>query len=231
MSSMVDWLPSADAVALIVSIVLWVGFEWVIEHSRWAPRTLTAAVNGQRKSWMRIAMDRDFRIVDATLFGNLMHSISFLASASLIILGVVGAALGAVGTDMELVQQKIPFLRPETAAEIEAKLVLIGVIFIFSFLNFTWSLQQFNFCCILLGASPRETITDIEKETFANRVARLANRGGRSFSRGLRGFYYALASIAWFIHPVALVLAVGVVTLILGRREFFSVSRYEMIDR
>ena len=226
-----EWLPSGDAVALIVALGLWVGFEFLIEHSRWAPRTLTAAVNGQRRAWMRLAMDRDFRIVDATLLGNLMHSISFLASASLIILGVIGAALGAVGTDMELVQQKIPFLRPETAAEIETKLVLIGVIFIFSFLNFTWSLQQFNFCCILLGASPRETISDAAKETYANRVARLANRGGRSFSRGLRGFYYALAGIGWFIHPLALIGASVLVTLILGRREFFSVSRHEMLDR
>src|SRR5271170_734697 len=114
---MMEWLPTADAAAVIVSVILWVGFELIIEHSRWAPRTLTAAVNGQRQAWMRQAMDRDFRIVDATLFGNLMHSISFLASASLIILGVIGAALGAVGTDMDLIQQKIPFIRPETAAE------------------------------------------------------------------------------------------------------------------
>lgn len=226
-----DWLRPGDAAALIAAIALWLGFEYVIEHSRWAPKTLTAAVNGQRAAWMRIAMDRDFRIVDATLIGNLMHSISFLASAALIILGVVGAALGAVGTDMELVQQKIPILRPETAAEIEMKLVLIGVIFIYSFLNFTWSLQQFNFCCILLGASPRETVSDAEKESYAGRAARLANRGGRSFSRGLRAFYFALAGLGWFIHPWVLVGATLAVTLILGRREFFSVTRYEMMDR
>jgi uncharacterized membrane protein len=47
----------------------------------------------------------------------------------------------------------------------------------------------------------------------------------------LRGFYFALAGIGWFIHPLALVGAALVVTLILGRREFFSVSRYEMLDR
>jgi uncharacterized membrane protein len=226
-----DWLPTGDAAALIVSIALWFGFEAVIEHSRWSKLTLTAAVNGQRQAWMRIAMDRDFRIVDATLIGNLMHSISFLASASLIVLGVIGAALGAVGSDMELIPQRIPFLRPETAAELQTKLVLIGIIFIYSFLNFTWSLQQFNFCCILLGASPRETISDAEKETFAGRAARICNRGGRSFSRGLRGFYFALAGIGWFIDPWALVGASVLVTMILGRREFFSVTRYEMMDR
>jgi uncharacterized membrane protein len=179
---------------------------------------------------MRIAMDRDFRIVDATLLGMLMHSISFLASAALIILGVVAAALGAVGTDAELVQQKIPFLRPETAEQIEVKLVLIGVIFIYSFLNFTWSLQQFNYCCIMLGASPRETVPDAEKTLFAERVGRLLSRGGRSFNRGLRGFYFALAGLGWFIHPLALVGATLAVVLILGRREFLSVTRREMMD-
>jgi len=231
MSWQMSWMTTADALALIVSIGLWIGFGWLIEHSRWAPRMLTAAVNGQRLAWMRMAMDRDFRIVDATLIGNLMHSISFLASASLIILGVVAAALGGVGADMELVQQKIPFLRPESAEQIEVKLVLIGVIFIYSFLNFTWSLQQFNYCCIMLGASPRETIPDAEKSAFAGRAARLLARGGRSFNRGLRGFYFALAGIGWFVHPLALVGATLAVVLILARREFISVTRHEMIDR
>ena len=65
-----DWLPSADAAALVASIAMWVGFEIVIDHSRWAARTLTAAVNAQRHAWMRQCMDRDFRIVDATLMAT-----------------------------------------------------------------------------------------------------------------------------------------------------------------
>jgi len=225
------WFTSGDIAALIATVALWIGFAYVVDHSRWAPVGLTAAVNAQRLAWMRMAMDRDFRIVDATILGNLMHSISFLASAALIILGVIAAALGAVGTDLEMVQQKIPFLKPETAAQIEVKLVLIGVIVIYSFLNFTWSLQQFNYCCIMLGASPRETVPEAEKEAFAGRAARLLARGGRNFNRGLRGFYYALAGLGWFVHPLALVGATLAVILILGRREFFSVTRRELMDR
>ncbi len=225
------WLSYADAAALVVSILMWVGFGYVVDHSPWSARTLTTAVNKQRYAWMRVAMDRDFKIVDATLVGMLMHSISFLASAALIILGVVAAALGAVGTDAELVQQKIPFLRPETAEQIEVKLVLIGTIFIYSFLNFTWSLQQFNYCCILMGAAPRETVSEQDKARFAERLGRLLSRGGRSFNRGLRGFYFALAGLGWFVHPLALVAATLAVVLILGRREFLSVTRREMMDR
>ena len=224
-----NWLSYPDVAALAATVALWIAFSWVVDHSRWSPKSLTAAVNSQRLAWMRIAMDRDFRIVDTTILGNLMHSISFLASAALIILGVIAAALGAVGTDMEVVQQKIPFLKPETAEQIEVKLVLLGVIIVYSFLNFTWSLQQFNYCNIMLGASPRETVPAPEKEAFAGRVARLLARGGRNFNRGLRGFYYALAGLGWFVHPVALVVATVAVVLILGRREFFSVTRKEMM--
>lgn len=231
MSWATSWLTPGDVAALFVSAALWFGFGYVVEHSRWSKASLTAAVNVQRLAWMRMAMDRDFRIVDATLIGSLMHSISFLASAALIILGVIAAALGAVGTDMEMVQQKIPFLRPESAEEIEVKLLLLGVIFIYSFLNFTWSLQQFNYCCILLGASPRETVPAAEKEAFAQRAGRLLARGGRSFSRGLRGFYFALAGLGWFVHPLALVVASVAVVLILARREFLSVTRIEMLGR
>lgn len=225
------WLTYGDAIGLIVAVAMWVGFGYVVDHSPWSARSLTTAVNKQRYAWMRMAMDRDFKIVDATLVGMLMHSISFLASAALIILGVVAAALGAVGTDAELVQQKIPFLRPETAEQIEVKLLLIGIIFIYSFLNFTWSLQQFNYCCIMLGASPRETVSETEKTLFAERTGRLLSRGGRSFNRGLRGFYFALAGLGWFVHPLALVGATLAVVLILGRREFFSITRREMMDR
>ncbi len=224
------WLTYGDAIGLIVAVAMWVGFGYVVDHSPWSARSLTTAVNKQRYAWMRMAMDRDFKIVDATLVGMLMHSISFLASAALIILGVVAAALGAVGTDAELVQQKIPFLRPETAEQIEVKLLLIGIIFIYSFLNFTWSLQQFNYCCIMLGASPRETVSETEKTLFAERTGRLLSRGGRSFNRGLRGFYFALAGLGWFVHPLAVGATLAVV-LILGRREFFSITRREMMDR
>ena len=166
------WLSYGDIAALIATVGLWIFFAYVVDHSRWASRSLTAAVNAQRMVWMRIAMDRDFRIVDATILGNLMHSISFLASAALIILGVIAAALGAVGSDMELVQQKIPFLKPESADQIEIKLVLIGIIIVYSFLNFTWSLQQFNYCNIMLGAAPRETVSGAEKDAYKLRESK-----------------------------------------------------------
>jgi uncharacterized membrane protein len=226
----VSFLSPGDAAALIVSVALWFGFAYLVEHSRWSPVSLTEAVNAQRVKWMRMAMARDFRIMDATLLGNLMHSISFLASASLIILGVVGAALGAVSQDLGATTHTIPFLPPMSADQIAVKLVLIAVIFIYSFLNFTWSLQQFNFCCILLGAAPRETISEPERDAFADRAARLATLGGRSFNRGLRGFYFALAGVGWFVHPLALVGATLAVVLILARREFFSRTRHALRD-
>ena len=47
-----------------------------------------------RRLWMRRMVERDNRIVDSQIVGNLMRSASFFASAPLIIIGALLAALG-----------------------------------------------------------------------------------------------------------------------------------------
>ena len=42
---------------------------------------------------------------------------------------------------------------------------------------------------------------------------------------GLRAFYYAIAGMAWFFHPVAFMLATSWILAILIRRDYFSRSR------
>lgn len=225
-----SWLPPGDAAALIASVALWVGFTVIIEHSRWTPQTLTAIVNGRRLVWMREAMDRDFRITDVSLLTTLMNSVSFFASASLILLGAAAAALGTVSHGFEEVQAAIPFIKMASRALVEFKLLLIGVIFIYSFLNFTWSIQQFNYCCILLGSAPPHFAPDSDKHSYAKKAARLNALGARSFNRGLRGYYFALAALGWFFDPLLLVGGTVAVVLILARREFYSHTRQVMRD-
>ncbi|MCK5904022.1 MAG: DUF599 family protein, partial [Gammaproteobacteria bacterium] len=44
------------------------------------------------------------------------------------------------------------------------------------------------------------------------------------------GFEYALAVLAWFIHPSIFILAILVVSLVIYRREFASRTMKAMID-
>jgi uncharacterized membrane protein len=216
--------PVVDVAALILSFGLWQTFGILVDHTDLAKNSLTAAVNAERLEWMRRLTNRDNRIVDSTLIANLMHSVSFFASATVLILGGVAAMAGTAEHAYNTIQG-VPFVTPVSKELFEAKLLLLGLVFIYSFLKFTWSLRQFNYCSILAGSAPASTDPEDEKESFAVRAARVNELGARSFSQGLRGYYFALATLAWFLHPLAFVAATVAVVAILWRREFHSRTR------
>lgn len=213
-----------DVVAPLLSFCLWQTFGYIVDYSKLSKISLTGAVNGQRLAWMRRMVDRENRIVDGTLLANVMRSVAFFASATVLILGGVAAMAGAIDHTYSTIQG-IPFVSAVSKDLFEAKLLLLGLVFIYSFFKFTWSLRQFTYCTILLGAAPRPDAAAEAKETFAAGAARISQLGARSFNQGLRGYYFALASLGWFIHPVAFVLATLAVVAILWRREFHSRTR------
>ncbi len=53
-------------------------------------------------------------------------------------------------------------------------------------------------------------------------IADLITLASAHFNRGLRAYYFATALLAWFIHPMALIVASIWVVLVLYRREFHS---------
>lgn len=219
--------PYADVAAPLLSFGLWQTFGFVVDHTNMSKTSLTAAVNVERVEWMTRLTNRDNRIVDSTLLANLMHSVSFFASATVLILGGLAAMAGAADHAYGTIQG-IPFVTPITKELFEVKLFVLGLVFIYSFLKFTWSLRQFTYCSILIGGAPVPTDSPEEKQAFAVRAARVNELGARSFNQGLRGYYFALAILAWFIHPLAFIAATLAVVAILWRREFHSRTRRAM---
>ncbi|MEW5727947.1 MAG: DUF599 domain-containing protein [Pseudomonadota bacterium] len=104
----------------------------------------------------------------------------------------------------------------------ETKVVLLATVFVYAFFQITWSLRQFNYCCILIGAAPPTTAGDAEKDAYAAQAARLQGLAANSFNRGLRAYYFALAMLAWFAGPWAFLAATALVVAVLYRREFRS---------
>jgi uncharacterized membrane protein len=216
-----------DLIAPVLSYGLWQTFGYIVDYSHLSKTSLTAAVNVQRLNWMHRITNRENRIIDGSLLANLMHSVSFFASATVLLLGGVAAMAGAIDTTYSAIQG-IPFVPAVSKELFEAKLLLLGLIFIYSFLKFTWSMRQFNYCCILIGGAPGPTEPESDKATFAIRAARVNELGSRSFSQGLRGYYFALAILAWFLHPLAFIAATVAVVAILWRREFHSRTRHAL---
>jgi len=107
---------------------------------------------------------------------------------------------------------------------------LLVLIFVYAFFKLVWSLRQFNSTVIMIGAAPDVFDTDEELFSYANSLGIVLNRASRHFIEGMRGFEYALAALAWFIHPLLFVFATLLVSLVIYRREFASKTMKAMID-
>jgi uncharacterized membrane protein len=50
----------------------------------------------------------------------------------------------------------------------------------------------------------------------------MVGSAAETFNDGLRAYYFAFAALAWFISPLSMVIATGLVVMILYSREFRS---------
>ena len=63
-----------------------------------------------------------------------------------------------------------------------------------------------------------------EHEAYAERGAKLIATAGKHFNYGLRAYYFGLAALAWFVHPLLFIAATSLVVFVTYRREFRSTT-------
>ena len=90
---------------------------------------------------------------------------------------------------------------------------------------FVWAYRLNTYCAVLIGAVPGSANIDKNAEDQAERAGKIANLASRHFNRGLRAFYFALAALAWVVHPVGFIITTTWVTVVLYRRDFRSRSQ------
>ncbi|MDX1655421.1 MAG: DUF599 family protein [Candidatus Competibacteraceae bacterium] len=211
----------SDALALGWFLFCWIGYALAADRLRAGRSSLMRATRAYREAWMRGMLEREVRIGDTNLVGHLMHSVSFFASTTIIIIGGLIAMLGAVDQTLA-VTDTLSFTVSGSREALELKLLLLLVIFTYAFFKFTWSLRQFNYCCILIGAAPNCFPDQDSLVAYARRAARLNALAGDHFNRGLRAYYFGLAILAWFVHPWLFMAVSAFVVAVLYRREFAS---------
>jgi uncharacterized membrane protein len=214
-------LTALDIAALISFIACWVGYAKYHSYKSKRGPSLMGIVHNYRREWMAVMLQREGRIVDSSILANLSNSSTFFASTTLLILGGLLALLGAKEKLVSFVSD-IPFAAKSSDELWEIKILVLIVIFIYAFFMFTWSLRQFNFVSILVGAAPLPGRVGDEFERFVVGAGRLTSLAGDSFNDGLRAYYFALAGMTWFVHPWALIIASPLVVLVLYWREFRS---------
>lgn len=206
------------AIALAWFAFCWIGFTVYADHVK-RDSGLMGATSAARARWMDRMRQRDNRILDSTLLQTQAQSVAFFASTAILILGGLVALVGAREQAEEVVAG-VPFAEKTTALGWEIRLGLLAVIFVYAFFKFTWSMRQFNYTALLIGATPPPE--DPECATAARRAARMGDLAVKHFNDGIRAYYFGLAALTWFIHPWTFVVASSWIVLVLWRREFRS---------
>jgi len=219
-----------DIFSLFIFFVAWYSIAWIGRHRKDNEKiTLSSISKTYRNQWMLHLLERDNRMSDVALIGNLMRSVSFFASTSILILASLIAVFGVVDEALKIFHD-IPYAQQVSAAFWKLKLFLMVFIFVYIFFKLVWSLRQYNSTVIMIGAAPDSFNTDEELFSYANNLGIVLNRSSQHFIEGMRGFEFALAAMAWFIHPVVFIAATVFVSLVIYRREFASRTMRAMID-
>ncbi|MBP6188614.1 MAG: DUF599 domain-containing protein [Azonexus sp.] len=214
-------LSAIDWISLGIFFASWSGYAWYSEHSRWGASGLIRTGHGYRLQWAYRMLDRDVRITDAALIGNLVTSVSFYANTTIYIIAGLVAALGASDKLLSFTSE-LPFGGAGNRELLEIKLMLLLASFVFAYFKFTWSLRQFNLLSILVGAAPLGKAGEPGIDTYAQRVAGANNLAGDDFNRGIRAYYFGLAASGWLLNPAILGAFAIVVLVVLFRRDYRS---------
>jgi len=215
----VTWL---DVTALAFFAVAWAWYSaFALWRSRSAP-SLHTIMDGYRRDWFARMIERDNRMVDVNVLRNLTRSSQFFASTTMLVLGALIALMGYVQQALD-VMAELPFAVKSSQRLLEIKILLLVVIFVYAFFKFSWAIRQLGSCSTLVGAAPRAPAENPEQYApCINRIAKITSFAGVNFNNGLRAYYFALAAMAWFLHPWLMIIATAWVVCVLYHREFHS---------
>ena len=215
-ASILDWL------ALIAFFVAIVAYSRYADHV--GDRLLNARMREIRTRWMRRHLERHDRVLDSILTGHSINSIALFCSATLLI---VVALLGVL-TDSDAAHRiaiTSSFVTNTTIELFQVKLIGLVCVFVYGLYRFTWALLQYNYFLALIGAAPfREHLTQVVIDELGNQMSVVLNSAVTSFHSGFRTYYYGLAWVGWFFHPLVFIAATAFVTFVLVYRQFASPS-------
>jgi uncharacterized membrane protein len=221
------WL---DVAGLVFFVCAWTSYAAFAERHGMKVPSLHNTMDTFRREWMVRMIMRDNRMLDVNIMRNLTRSSQFFASTTMLVLGALIALTGYVQQTMDVVSG-LPFTYRASARLIEIKIMVLVVIFTYAFFKFTWAIRQLGNCATLVGAAPPQPKENPEQYApVINRIARITSYAQTNFTNGLRAYYFGLAALAWFLHPVLMIVATAWVIYVLYAREFKSKTLRAMVE-
>ncbi len=222
-------MPILDLSAFVWFLLCWVGYTRYADLRARDKLTLMSVMNQYRLQWMQEMLHREVRIVDANVVAILARSTTFLASTTIFILAGLLAVLGTMDRAMEVIAA-LRYAVQSSREVWELKLFGLLLIFIYAFFKFTWSMRHFNYLSVIIGAAPPSNALPEWSLSYAERAAKVSSKATNTFNRGLRAYYFGLAFLSWFLHPLVFMVSTALVVGVLFRREFKSGMLRELGD-
>lgn len=217
-------VPIADLAALAWFLLLWIGYTWIADSVAWGRRPMARVMDDYRLRWFERMLERDNRMADVNIINAYIRSGTLFVSVTMLILAAAVALLGRIDSLRALVSE-LEFAHAATRQLMEIRILVLLAVFAYAFFKFMWCLRQFNYAMVLVGAAPQPSDCDATiRKRYPESIARLISRAVGNFNRGTRAYYFSLALLTWFLHPLALALSTVWVVLVLYRRDFRSVT-------
>jgi uncharacterized membrane protein len=210
-----------DAAAVALLLAVWAGYQWYADYGGAARPRLGREMDRFVREWMERMVERDNRMVDVNVLRNLIRSSQFFASTTMLILGALVALMGYAERAAS-VMAELPFAQQVSQRLWEIKVLVLLLIFVYGFFKFSWSIRQFGFSSILVGAVRKPPANASECAVDIERAGVVLSFANRNFNQGLRAYYFGVAALTWFLHPALMMLVTLAVLYVLHQREFRS---------
>jgi uncharacterized membrane protein len=211
-----------DVIAVALFIALWFGYGWYADFSATSRPRLGMELARYTHDWFERMVERENRMVDVNILRILSRSSQFFASTTMLILGALVALMGYAETAAKLVAE-LPFAQQVVTQRMwEIKILLLLVIFVYGFFKFSWSIRQFGFASLLVGAAARGPADPARNGVHIERLSMVTGFANRNFNQGLRAYYFGVAALSWFLHPLLMIAVTLGVVYVLHQREFRS---------
>jgi len=211
-----------DAAGLACFLVCWIGYTSFSRRKAKNTNCIARCLHQHRIHWMNELMTREVRVSEAALLANLERNITFFASTTMLILAGVLTLFSQV-PQLESVIASIPYTAVPNDTIIQLKLSLLTLIFVMAFFQFTWSMRQYGFLNVMVGASPIDKAGKNENlKNYAKQMAVVQDQAAHSYNNGLRTYYFSMAVLSWFFHPLIFIGVSLFVVYTLYQREFNS---------
>jgi uncharacterized membrane protein len=204
-----------EIILVVVTAVVFIAYHMHLYRKvRRDPLTTAIGItNHARQMWVEGVIRDQRDILAVQTLRNQVMAATFLASTSILIcLGSFSAAFRP-GIFSE-VSHTLNLLGTRTETLWMFKLMVLGIIFFFTFFNFTLCIRYYNHVGFMINSFQKNDST-----VSAEAVTQVLNHGALHYTIGMRGFYMSVPLALWLFGPIWMLAGSLVLVAVLFRLD------------